>query len=67
MTNRFEIAEGLRSLKVKQQALACDALGLYRASGGQIINFQDPKFGPCSKPADAVRFEICIEAARWAA
>ena len=62
-----EIAEGLRSIKAQQQAIAYAALGLYRASGGQIINFQDPKFGPCSRPADALRFEVCKEAARWAA
>lgn len=57
-----EIASGLRDLKAKHQAIGFAARGLYKASGGQVINWNDAKFGPMSKPADMSHYEACVDA-----
>lgn len=61
-----EIAEGLRSMKAKQEMIWRAAWGLYRASGGQTIQGED-KRGPFSRAADMAHYDVCVEAARLAA
>jgi hypothetical protein len=59
-----EIAEEVRIFKNRQQAIGFAARGLYKASGGQVINWNDAKFGPMSKPADMDHYTACVEAVK---
>jgi hypothetical protein len=56
-----EIAAELRSIAWKKSEAARQAMGLYRASGGQMISGED-KHGPFSRAANMPHWDACFDA-----
>lgn len=59
-----EIRDEIASFKNREASIWRAAAGLYRASGGEWINYEDPKYGPMATAADRGWYETCREAVK---